>query len=271
MRKYIGVNVCFEYNHSLFNKGTAIGNVLPFPLNGPTLASAWIDVDKKFEFNAKYDDSVEKRRALSLVFDTPESSENRKVTLKLEAEIEPKVYARIELISPLRTASAEIGFKNDQSQLLVYGEANNEKDKYIASFGFRKSGQKPRQEYTPIVEYSKGNGAPDNLGYAVSGKVIVDHSQAPKVKYQFENLKIEPLRPDAFIGPLTLNGLFEREGNNNFGIALDVKHRSQSGHVTGTLKLKEKELDLAFGIISNFNELANGKVELYHKRSDTQV
>lgn len=272
LNSYIGATLCFQYSSTFTSKDSNLINAPAFPLNGPNHAAAWIEIDTSYNFRANYDDKVDNRRSLQLIFNTPDSQPSRKTSIILEGEISPKHYARIQIDSPIRSAAAEVGFSNDNTELSLYGKASTGKENYLAKVGFKKSGSAQLQEYTPIIEVTKGDGSPSSLRYRVSGKVIVDKTQGTKTKYKFDNLLVEPLDQSA-IGPLRLNGHFEHDRNQQYGLSLDVKHKEQSGKIDGTLKLLQNGFDLDLGIVSDFSEFANGKVILKtdQSRSDTNL
>lgn len=260
------MTVCYDVSHNPFKKGEKIANSRLFPLSGPVHVSAYIEIDSQYHFNALYDTTVPDKRSLDLTFDTPKSESSRKVQVKLEAALKPKVYLSAKVVSPYKSADAEIGINNDDKELTVYGQANSDASNYNAKFGFRKEGSEVRREYIPIIELTR----PEAVQYKVSGKVIADKSQAPKTKYIFQKLAIEPLHDGRF-GPLVLDGWVEYEKAHSLATDLDVQYKDKKGKVTGKLITKPQEVDFEFGIVSDFSEYANGKVQLHYKRSDKQV
>lgn len=264
--KYLGVTVCYELSHNLFKKGDKLLNNRMFPLNGPAHVSAYVEIDRQYHFKALYDYTNEKG-SLELIFDTPESQLNRKVAIKFEAAIKPKIYLSASVESPYKTAHGEIGFNNDDKELTLYAQGNSDAADYLAKFGFKKQGSDTHKEYIPIIEYNR----PDAVPYKVSGKVIADSSQAPKIRYTLEKLTIEPVQGDGKFGPLTLDGWFEAEKTEQFATALDIKYKDKSANVKGKLVAKKQEFDLDASILSDVHELANGKLQLYHKHDDKQV
>lgn len=265
--KYLGVTVCYDVSHNPFKKGEKIINSRLFPWNGPLHVSAYVEIDSQYHFNALYDTSVPDKRSLDLTFDTPKSEFSRKVALRLEGAIKPQPYFSAKVTSPYKSAEAKVGINNDPNEVTVYGEASSDATKYLAKFGFKKQGDETRKEYIPIIEYSR----PDAVPYKVSGKIIRDQSQSPKVKYIFEKLTIEPVQKDGKFGPLTLDGWVEHEALEVFATSLDVIYKDKKGKIDGKLVAKPKDVELEFGIVSDFSEYANGKVHLNYKRSDNQV
>ncbi|XP_031633758.1 apolipophorins-like [Contarinia nasturtii] len=262
-QKYLGVTVCYELK---YKKGEKLANSRLFPLNGPVHASAYIEIEKQYHFNAAYDDSVQQKRTLELVFDTPESVDKRKVSVKFEGAIQPKAYLSAEIVSPYKSVKAEIGVNNDDKELTIYGQAKSDALQYLLKFGFRKSGSGTRREYTPIIEYNN----PEAIPYKVSGKLIVDSSQPPKMRYNFEKLTIEPAQSDGKFGPLVFDGWFEHEKLEHFETAMDVKYKDNTANIKGNVIAKNQELDLDLSLLSDVAEFANGRVKFHYKRGQKQ-
>lgn len=230
-------------------------------------------MDKNYNFKALWDDKKEKHRSLTLIFDTPASNPSRKTTIIWEGSNEPN-NPRTGLIlkSPYREASAEIGYTNSDNELALYAKAVDIKDKYLAKIGFKKSGNAVRQEYEPIVTFeTPKNVENDAFGYKVNGKIIVDKSKEPKVRYEFK--QIEVVRDDKKSDPIGLNGFWECEGaKHDFEVTINRKQQSLTldgewnwnkewNDIAAKLKLSTKEI----------HEQANGKLILKHKRNDKEV
>lgn len=238
-----------------------------FPLNGPAHVSAYIQIDKQYHFKALYDDSDSGKRALLLTFDTPQSELQRKVDIKVEASYKPKLYFSASVTSPYKNAQGEIGLNNNENELTLYGKANSDAEQYSAKFGFKKGGSASRREYTPIIEIANVDAIP----YKVSGKVIADSSNAPKTKYMFEKLSIEPTSTDSKFGPLVLNGWFEMNIAESYETSMDIQYKEKSGSVNGKLHLKNDEAELDLSVLSNFCDHLNGKIYSKQIRGEKQV
>lgn len=263
LNKHLGVIVCYELNTK---KGEKLANSRLFPLNGPAHVSAYVEIEKQYHFNALYDDSNAQKRSLQLTFDTPESQLTRKVEIKFEGAIQPKAFLSASVVSPYKSGKAEIGLTNDDKEVIVYGQASSDDVQYLLKFGFKKGGSGPRREYTPLIEFSN----PESIPYKVSGKVIADSSQSPKIKYIFERLTVEPAQKDSKFGPLVLDGSFEHEKAERFETDLDIKYKEHSSKVKGKLVAAQKEFNLDASLLSDVSELANGKLQLHYKRTDKQ-
>lgn len=237
-----------------------------FPLNGPAHVSAYVEIEKQYHFNALYDDSNAQKRALNLIFDTPESAQTRKVSINFEGAIQPKAYFSAEVVSPYKSAKAEVGVTNDEKELTVYGQASSDAQQYLLKFGFKKGGSGTRREYTPIIEYNN----PEAIPYKVSGKVIADTSAAPKTKYIFEKLTVEPAQSGGKFGPLVVDGYFEHEKAERFETDLNLKYKDNSATVKGKVIAKQLEFDADLSLLSDVAEFANGRVKVHYKRTEKQ-
>lgn len=267
-----GAELCLKYTGNLFagREGNVV-NTPVFPLNGPNTVSVWLLVEQKYKIEADYDDSTGSRRLLSVTADTPGSKVSRKSTLTLEGQIEPKVLARAILLSPIRNCSAEAGLERSDSELALYGKVDTGAERMSSKIGFKKVGGGARIEYTPVIEVDLGQGQ-ENIGYRASGKLIVDKSKSPKLRYEFQNLHLET-PPDATVGPLTLNGHLEHEGSKEIDANLNLKHRAQTVDVALKLKSDAKGVNLDLGIGNNVNELLNGRIILKNviEKTDTRL
>lgn len=263
LNQYFGVTLCYEVNTK---KGDKLANSRLFPLNGPAHVSAHIEIEKQYHFSALYDDSNAQKRSLELVFDTPESQPSRKVSIKFEGAISPKAYLSASFNSPYKTAKAELGLTNDDQELVVYGQANTESVQYLLKFGFKKSGSGPRREYTPIIEFNN----PGSIPYKVSGRVIADSSKSPKTRYNFEKLTVEPATAEGKFGPLVIDGFFEHD-SKSFDTALDVRYKDNTGNIKGKVAAEKSAFDADISLVSDFNELANGRIKLNFVRAENRV
>lgn len=251
--KYVGVTVCYKLSTK---KGEKLANSRIFPLNGPTSVSAYIEIEKQYHFSALYDDSNPQKRSLELIFDTPDSQPSRKVSINFEGALNPKVYLSATVTSPYKSAKGEIGLQNDDKELVIYGQANSDELNYLLKLGFQKGGSGQRREYTPIIQFNNAEAIP----YKVSGKVIADKSNAPKTKYIFQQLKVEPTQKDGKFGPLSIDGTFEHD-DKSFDTALDLKYKDNSAKVKGAVGFAKSSIDADLSLLSDVSELANGRVK----------
>lgn len=269
-KKVIGIVACVEASLAGRNNSA----VALFPLNGPSRGSISLEVEKNYNLQVSYDDKKDNYRSLTVVFDTPGSQIVRKSTVVWEASKEDKkAYTAIKVDSPIRQASAELGYLNDNAELSVYAKANDLEDEYLAKVGFKKAGSAQRQEYEPIVNFKTPGHVNDNaFGYKVNGKIIVDKTKAPKIRYEFNNVQVVG-SGDKKIEPIGLSGFIEREELAKFSVDLTLSRKPQSGTLQGKWACNDwNDLDLDLSLTTNqVHDLANGKVKIEYKRSETEV
>lgn len=276
--------MCFDQLDSLIGitfcvKGSLAGRnnsaVALFPFNGPSHGAFWMEVDKNYNFKALWNDKQEKKRSLTLVFDTPGAKKSRQTTLIWEGSTEPSnPRTGLKLQSPIREASAEIGLINSDSKLAFYGKAIDTKDEYLAEIGFTKTGDAVRQEYEPIVTLkTPSHTEHDAFGYKVNGKLIVDKSKEPKIRYEFKQIEVAH-SSDKKAEPIGLQGFIEREGTEKYDFDLTFSRKPQSLTLQGEWKWNPKWDDIVAELAVSSNQIhqnANGKLTLKHKRNDKVV
>lgn len=145
-----------------------------------------------YHFRALYDTKKPKERSLEILFETPNSRTNRKVSLLIEGATEPDKYAKISLDSPIKKASAEGRLKNTPQEKSLQLKVSNDKDEYHLKAGLMANGNK----YKPILEYS----LPDVLNiekksdgkqtYNLDGTVDVADVDGGK-KFTFEKVALK--------------------------------------------------------------------------------
>lgn len=255
VNKYLGVTVCFEYSSK--KKGDKLINSRLFPLNGPLHVSAYVEIEKQYHFSALYDDSNPQKRNMELIFDTPNSQPNRKISINFEGALHPKTYLSAAITSPYKSANAELGLTNDDKELVIYAQANSDSAQYLLKLGFQKTGSDPRIEYIPLIQYN----SPENIPYKVSGKIIVDKTQPNKPKYIFEKLTIEPAQKDGKFGPLVIDGPLE-VNSEGFDTALDIKYKTNTANIKGKASKSKNAFDADLSLLTDINELANGRIKV---------
>ncbi|KAJ6623589.1 Apolipophorin, partial [Pseudolycoriella hygida] len=172
----------------------------------------------------------------------------------LETGTAPKHYIRIALTSPIKTASVEVGFKNDKNEVVLYVDAVNGNEKYNGELGFTKTTSPNRQEYTPLLKWNTPSSTQDQFfGYKLNGKVVVDKKSETASRYNFN--KIELIGADT---PILVDGWVDVD-QRKFGNDLQVTFGNTNGRILGNFERRENYVDFDFGLTSNFHELANGK------------
>lgn len=249
------------------NSGVAL-----FPLNGPSRGAIYLEVDRSFSFEAEYNDKKENHRALTFVFDTPGSEDLRKTIITWEGSNQTqKLYTSLKFDSPFRVLSAETGVLNNDAELSLFASANDAGNEYLAKIGFKKSGPEVRKEYEPIIKFkTPSNKEFDAFGYKVNGKVIVDKSNLPKVRYEFNNIELV----DNKNTPIGLTGYIAREDVLKYEVDATLSRKPQSITVKGKLGATDQPRNLYADLnlaTTQINDLANGRVRLEYERSDKKV
>lgn len=261
--RYIGVTFCTKV--SVTKPGTP--GVALFPLNGGNLATVYLEMDQAYSFKALYENTD--HPSLELAFDTPGSAIARKTKVKFEVATLPKPYAKVTLDSAHKKASIEAGYSNDPKELVFFVNAVNEPDQYHGKVGFTKSGAAPKEIYTPIVLLQTPNKKDDNLfGYKVTGHVLVDSSKSP-VRYNYNQIQIIGPDPE----PITMNGWIDiAPGASKVNADLTLTKGNQKGNIAGGFEYALwNTVHFDFGLTSNFNEHANGKLKFDIERGEKNV
>lgn len=226
-------------------------------------------MESQYKFVAEYENKNNESRTLTLEFIIPGGASERKTSIVLKAETAPQkfVLAKLELPGN-QVYAAEVGITNSNSELSIYSKLTNARDVYEDRIGFKKSGPESRQEYTPII-VGTGPQKKDN-NYEVSGKIIVDKTQSPKVTYNFEKLKLDSKQPSKYL-PLGIDGTLTHKDTSELTTNLQLSYKDKWVKPVIDLKLGKNSVDLKSEITNNFNEKLAGKLDLKHERSDKKV
>jgi len=160
----IGVTICGDIEFPYDNIESMQKRAL-FPLNGP--AKFIIDEDNhdlsSAHLRIQYDTKSPKSRSFEILFDTPNSKINRRVSLTGKAELEPNKYVKLAFESPLKKASVEAALKQNPQEHTLTVTVQNDKQEYFARAGFLGNGPK----YKPILEYK----VPEHIEKLANSKV----------------------------------------------------------------------------------------------------
>lgn len=195
----LGLTVC-GYIQLPYNDIESIQKKPLYPLSGPSKFGLSIknnDV-KNYHFKIYYNTNVPDARSLEILFDTPNSKTNRKMSLLLEGGLQPDKYIKADLNSPFKKASALAILKNKPEERTFSITVHNDLIEYSLRVGLLASGNK----YKPILEYKvpehieKLSGAKIGVKggqgsqlYKIDGVVSVNDHEDGK-KYTFENVVI---------------------------------------------------------------------------------
>lgn len=258
---HTGVTVCADYSFSIPDQKsntiwTALSSLVSTPLNGPNRLGLWLEVDPTYNFQLLFQNQVGQgmnMHSVEFTMDAPNPKFNRQVKIRAEAGIEPKVYAKIAVVSPFRTSSGEIGYKNDNKEVILYAEAEDNGKKYLAKFGLEKSGAR---EYTPIFLIKYPDHSENSIfGYSISGKIIVD-DKPPATVYNFRNLEIKKTKNDKQVidEPILINGMIEYVPIA-FKFDLETRQGGSKIKIAGNLDLNPRNFIVDFKTDSNNQNL----------------
>ncbi|XP_055539565.1 apolipophorins [Wyeomyia smithii] len=209
------------------------------PLDGEYQAELYLEVDPKYHFSGKYDDSDKQHQSLLLTFDTPGTDKKRTTSLKLESYFKGDAYVKATVLSPLRNVDVKIGLNNNDKEAALYAVAHNGPEEYSAKLGFEKAGSSARQEYIPIftVKSPTGDAQVSKL-VQTTGKIIVEKGDGGATNYKLENVEwTSPYAPKT-----TVNGFVSQNGPS-FDTDLAVVVGSSKNNVKGHLDFSPKHLN----------------------------
>ncbi|XP_040158471.1 apolipophorins [Anopheles arabiensis] len=223
------------------------------------LFEVYLEVEPKFHFSGKFDNSNPQHLQLSLSFDTPGSQTKRLTNLRLEGVTAGELYVKATLESPIRNVDFKLGVNNNDKEVALYAVAHNGVEEYLAKIGFQKGASGGRDEYVPIFTIRSPNGdAQVSKFVQTTGKIVVESLDGGKRKYNLENIEwTSPYAPKT-----TINGHVVSNGERSFDANVDVNVGDVKNNVVGHLDfdLKHVKLDLEKKTPSDANK--NFKVNL---------
>lgn len=150
-----------------------------YPLNGPAKLSLDLDnIDLSTARLKIFYDKSPKSRSFEILYDTPNSKTNRRVSLSGETGVEPDKYAKLALDSPFKKASIEARLKNNDQEHTLALKALNDNQEYSARAGLLADGSK----YKPVLEYN----VPEHIEKLADAKYGVKAFQRGKQQYNVE-------------------------------------------------------------------------------------
>ncbi|XP_055601497.1 apolipophorins [Uranotaenia lowii] len=221
----IGVTVCASAGQKQI-PGKAL-----VPLDGEYNAEVYLEVDPKYHFTGKYDDSDKQHQSLLLTFDTPGTDKKRATSLKLESFFKGDAYVKATIESPLRNVDVKVGLNNNEKEAALYALAHNGPDEYLAKIGFEKGGSADRQEYVPIFTIRSPSGdAQVTKIVQTTGKIIVEKGGDGATKYNLENIEwVSPYAPKT-----TVNGFVSQNGpsfDTDLAVVVGASKNNVKGHL----------------------------------------
>lgn len=213
-----------------------------------------------------------KGQSLLIAFDTPGSQQNRATSLKLEAHAENGLYVRATLLSPIRNANVEAGFRSDDTEVVVYANANSGRElEYMAKFGFKKNsqGSGPKQDYTPIAVIKTGaNSKADKIaGYKVDGIITVDRSDPSSTKFTFNNVQLlSPTQVPVFV----LTGQLLQAGAT-LNLDMTLAKDNNKGQLKGDVSFSPGDFKIDMSLLTNVNGKTDARLLMEFQKQPNLV
>ncbi|KAI4494899.1 hypothetical protein M0804_001100 [Polistes exclamans] len=243
-----------------------------FPLSGPTKFGIAIENDdvKNYYFKIYYNQNVPNARGLEILFDTPNSKTNRRISLLVEGGLEPDKYFKVDLNMPLKKASALVIIKNRPEEKTFSLTAQHDFNDYFFRAGIVANGNK----YKPVLEYKvpehieklsttkmavKGGHDGDQL-YKVDGAVSVNDYEDGK-KYTFENVVIiggnkKIVSLDGYAVSTTNKAIFDVKlgyGDENLALKLNGNRLGEKNYLVELSAVPSKDPNIGFNAKWEYN------------------
>ncbi|EDV45210.1 apolipophorins [Drosophila erecta] len=190
----VGLNICIESSASLSEVQAGNGNVPErglavldkFHLSKPFSFAVYLTTERKFTFKGIHTQEAFFQK-WKLDYSTPGSKVSHDTSVVYELGNKPKTYSRLSFDNSQCHFAVEAGINNDKSELVVYGQYEQDKDIKKSKIGFSKNGN----EYKPLIEIQDNNGISNSInGYRAAGKIVVKKNSNNIERYNFENFQV---------------------------------------------------------------------------------
>lgn len=151
LNSFIGITACLDMNGP--NLSGDHVPILPFPLSGNAKYLIKLEKDDISQYHFRAATSTDGKVGFDVVAEAIGEKGNRKVAFEVEGYLAPEKYIKASLVSPIKTAVAEVrlvGTEKEKSALLRFQLDN---DEYYAKAGVGISGSASKAVYKPILEY----------------------------------------------------------------------------------------------------------------------
>lgn len=142
----IGMTVCGHLEFP-YDSVESVSKRALFPLNGPTKLN--INLEKNDVTNYHFKMYHKDLKSFEVLFETPNTKTNRRVSLTGELGDEANKFIKLSLDSSIRKASAEAILKNTPQEHMLTIKMNNDQQEYFGRVGILANGAK----YKPVLEY----------------------------------------------------------------------------------------------------------------------
>ncbi|KAF6202203.1 hypothetical protein GE061_004601 [Apolygus lucorum] len=203
-----------------------------------------------------------------VLYDTPGSKQDRKLSVALDAALKPKKYAKLNIYSPWTQAVVDGSIVENDHEFTALIKLNHDEAEYLLKAGAKKTKNGKQLKLEPIFEYKAPNAKSILIGrrpgsakeqqqsFSASGVVLVDIEDQPySRKWTIQGLSIITPKGTLVLdgkGSLTKDGI---DGENKFTFGEDSVQIN--GHVladgkTSSLKLAvspSQYKDVSFAVL----------------------
>ncbi|XP_016944042.2 apolipophorins [Drosophila suzukii] len=233
----VGLNICIESSTSLSDfqagsgndaeKGVAISD--QFHLSKPFSFAIYLTAERKFTFKGVHTNEPSGQK-WKLDYSTPGSKVSHDASVVFELGSKPRTYGRISFDNSQYHFGVEAGINSDNSELVIYGQYEQDKDIKKSKIGLSKHGN----EYKPLIEIQDNNGISNSInGYRADGKIVVKKTSDKITRYNFENFQVSNANNDRII----VNGWTDA-GQSSFNSELRIASDQKSFLIKGNFELE---------------------------------
>ncbi|XP_015121091.1 apolipophorins [Diachasma alloeum] len=250
----LGLTICGHFSFPYESLGS-IDKRPFFPISGPAKFALSIENTDatSYHLRAFYDKSKDNYKSMEILFETPNSRNNRKVLLRIEGSNEPtKKYIRAVFDSPLKYADGQLAIENSDKKKAFTVTLKHDKDNYYGSIGIVANGNK----YKPILEYKipehieklavggKAAGEAAAAAYKLDGDIIVNDQDQMMKKYIFEKITL-------FVHGKKLASLDGSvlSGTRLLVVDANIAHKDENFHLKFDGKFNDHGLDVNLAVV----------------------
>lgn len=255
LKSFIGVTACADIVGP--NLSGDHVPILPFPFNGNSKYTVTLeredisvyhlslsvprgDDGKLLRSNSTGESSnpilstASRKLGAELIFEALANNGDKKVSATLQGFLQPEIFIKAALDSPVKRAGAEARLINTNDEKSALARFYIDQQEYYAKAGVGVSGNQARAVYKPILEYrTPQDKAAQRPPYNVDGQIVVERD-GDRNKYIFENVKFSAPNQKTII----VNGNI---GSEPAGYFIDLS--VGDGNTKGSLKGRYKNVD----------------------------
>uniref|UniRef100_A0A6P4EQ48 LOW QUALITY PROTEIN: apolipophorins-like n=1 Tax=Drosophila rhopaloa TaxID=1041015 RepID=A0A6P4EQ48_DRORH len=244
----VGLNICIESSTSLSEFQAGNGNGAErglavsdqFHLSKPISFAVYLTAERKFTLKGVHTNEPSGSQKWKLDYSTPGSKVSHDTSVAFELGSKPRTFGRLSFDNSQYHFGVEAGINDDNSELVVYGQYEQDKDIKKSKIGLSKHGN----EYKPLIEIHDSNGISNSInGYRADGKIVVKKSNGNLERYSFENFKLS----NANNAGITINGWTD-VGPSSLNSELQIASEQEVFLIKGNYKLENGQYAAGFFI-----------------------